>query len=142
MKYLLDTNVFREIGKSRPHEHIRHWLAGVDDSELAISALTIREVARGIARLAVSKPEVADAIQDRAIAVFDAFEGRILPVDRRVAQHWGERLAASEKHVDDAGIAATARIHGLIVVTRNVRHFEPLGVAVLDPFRSPPRRFG
>src|SRR5271156_848164 len=104
MKYLLDTNVFREIGKSRPHNHVRRWLASVGDSELAISALTVREVAKGIARLASLKPEAAKAIEDRTTAVFDAFEGRILAVDRRVAQRWGKRLAVSEKHVDDVGI--------------------------------------
>ena len=86
MKYLLDTNVFREVGKSRPHENVQAWLSGVDDAELAISALTVREVAKGIARLALSKPAVAEAIRMRTGAVFDAFAGRILAVDRAVVR--------------------------------------------------------
>jgi predicted nucleic acid-binding protein len=53
MKYLLDTNIFREIGKSRPHENVSAWLAIVDDADLAISALTVREIAKGVARLAL-----------------------------------------------------------------------------------------
>jgi predicted nucleic acid-binding protein len=69
-------------------------------------------------------------------AIFDAFDERILPIDRAVAAAWGEALGESEKHVDDAGIAATARVHGLVVVTRNVKDFEGRGVTLLDPFKT------
>jgi predicted nucleic acid-binding protein len=107
MKYLLDTNVFREIGKTAPHENVWAWLASVDDAELAISALTVREVAKGVAKLAASKPAIAVDIKARTEAAFDAFEGRILAIDRAVAQAWGKVLAESEKHADDARFAAT-----------------------------------
>jgi predicted nucleic acid-binding protein len=86
MKYLLDTNVFREIGKLQPHDNVSAWLATVDDADLAISALTVREIAKGVAKLSSSKPDVAAQIAARTEAVFDAFAGRILPVDRAVAQ--------------------------------------------------------
>ncbi|CAN5319799.1 type II toxin-antitoxin system VapC family toxin [soil metagenome] len=121
MKYLLDTNVLRELGKTSPHENVVAWLKSVDDGDLAISALTVREIAKGIARLRKTKPETAVALQSAVTAIFDAFVGRILPIDRAVAAAWGEALAASEKHVDDAGLAATARVHGLIVVTETSR---------------------
>ncbi|MFI5012933.1 MAG: hypothetical protein ACHQAY_11350 [Hyphomicrobiales bacterium] len=62
MKYLLDTNVFREIGKTGPHKNVSAWLTSVDDSDLAISALTVREVTKGIAKLALFKPAVAAQI--------------------------------------------------------------------------------
>jgi hypothetical protein len=140
MKYLLDTSVFREIGKSEPHEHVRTWLAGVDDADLAISALTVREVAKGIARLTVSKPAVARAVTARTDAVFQAFAGRILSIDQAVAREWGKALAQSEKHVDDAGFAATARIHDLILVTRNTRDVAMRRVSILNPCKSPPQR--
>jgi predicted nucleic acid-binding protein len=87
VKYLLDTNVFREIGKSEPHKNVRAWLASVDDADLAISALIVREVAKGIAKLAPSKPAVAAEIAARTEAVFDAFAGRILPI----ASGWDAR---------------------------------------------------
>jgi hypothetical protein len=141
MKYLLDTNVFREVGKSRPHENVQAWLLGIDDADLAISALTVREVAKGIARLAVSKPAVAEAIRTRTEAAFDAFAGRILAVDRAIAQAWGEALARSERHGDDAGIAATARVHGLVLVTRNVKDFTTRNVTFLNPYTASPRRY-
>jgi predicted nucleic acid-binding protein len=135
MKYLLDTNVLRELGKTSPHKNVAGWLKSVDDGDLAISALTVREIVKGIAKLREAKPETAVALEAAVTAVFDAFVGRILPIDRAVAATWGEALAAREKHVDDAGLAATARVHGLIVVTRNARDFDGRGVTLLDPFK-------
>jgi predicted nucleic acid-binding protein len=108
--------------------------------ELAISAITVREVAKGVVRLSASKPNVAAVIKARTKATFDAFEGRILPVDRAVAGAWGALLADSKKHVDDAGLAATALMHDLTVVTRNTQHFAGRGVKSLNPYKSPPER--
>jgi predicted nucleic acid-binding protein len=136
MKYLLDTNVLRELGKTSPHKNVAAWLKSVDDADLAISALTVREIAKGVAKLRKTKPETAAALDATVMAVFDAFEGRILSIDRAVAAAWGEALGESEKHADDAGLAATARVHGLLVVTRNVRDFDGRGVKVVDPFKA------
>lgn len=140
MKYLLDTNVLRELGKTSPHKNVAAWLKSVDDADLAISALTVREIAKGVAKLRKTKPEAAAALGATVTAIFDAFEQRILPIDRAVAAAWGETLGESEKHVDDAGLAATAHVHGLIVVTRNVKDFGGRGVKIIDPFKSATRR--
>ena len=78
MKYLLDTNVFREIGKISPHKNVETWLLDVDDADLAISAITVREVAKGITLLRPAKPSVAKEIERRVQTVFNAFEGRTL----------------------------------------------------------------
>jgi predicted nucleic acid-binding protein len=136
MKYLLDTNVLRELGKTSPHKNVAAWLKSVDDADLAISALTVREIAKGVVKLRKTKPDTAAALAATVAAIFDAFDGRILPIDRAVASVWGEALGESEKHVDDAGLAATARVHGLIVVTRNVKDFDWRGVTLLDPFKA------
>jgi predicted nucleic acid-binding protein len=85
MKYLLDTNVFREVGKTLPHPNVSAWLKTVDDADLAVSALTVREVTKGIVRLRALKPDVAAAIEARVATVFVAFSGRILAVDNPVA---------------------------------------------------------
>jgi predicted nucleic acid-binding protein len=136
MKYLLDTNVLRELGKTSPHKNVAAWLKSVNDIDLTISALTVREIAKGVAKLRKTKPETAAALAMTVAAIFDAFDGRILPIDRAVASVWGEALGESEKHVDDVGLAATARVHGLIVVTRNVKDFDGRGVRVFDPFTA------
>lgn len=138
MKYLLDTNVFREIGKQQPHVNVRAWLATVDDADLAVSVLTVREVTKGIIKLRVSKPEVATAIETRVAAIFAAFEGRILPVDRAVAAAWGQMLAEHERYIDDTALAATASVRGLVLATRNVRHVLGRGVVLIDPYKQPP----
>lgn len=140
MKYLLDTNILRELGKTSPHKNVAAWLKSIDDADLAISALTVREIAKGVAKLGKKKPETAAALGATVTAIFDAFEERILPIDRAVAAAWGAALGESEKHVDDAGLAACARVHGLVVVTRNVKDFDRRGVKVIDPFKAAHRR--
>ena len=106
---------------------------------LAISVLTVREVRKGIVRLKAAKPSVANAIEDRVTEVFAAFSERILPVTREIADLWGELLGQSEKNIDDTGLAPTARVHSLVLVTRNIRHVAGRGVATLDPFKTSPR---
>ena len=97
MKYLLDTNIFREIGRSEPDRHVAAWLNGVDDTDLAISALTVREVRKGIEKLRVKKPAIAGQIEARASAAFDAFGEHILPVTREVADLWGSASRRKRK---------------------------------------------
>jgi len=139
MRFLLDTNVFREIGKTEPQTNVAAWLHTVDDVDLAISALTVREVRKGIVKLAVKKPDVAKLIEERVRETFDAFGHRILPVTREIADLWGDLLAQSDKHTDDTGLVATARIHGLTLVTRNLDDVSGRGATALDPFKRVPK---
>ncbi|MDP3749701.1 MAG: PIN domain-containing protein [Phenylobacterium sp.] len=85
--------------------------------------------------------ETAEHAQQQ-LAKLDAFEksydGRIIPIDGPVAAEWARLLGAKDKNQRDMAIAATARVHGLVIVTRNVKDFEGRGVRVLDPFKSPP----
>ena len=142
MRFLLDTNVFREIGRAAPHANVAAWLAKVDDGDLAISVLTVREVRKGIVRLRATKPNVADDIERRVMANLSLFGDRILPVTREIADLWGELLGRSEKNLDDTGLAATARVHGLVLVTRNIRHVAGRGASTLDPFKTSPKISG
>jgi predicted nucleic acid-binding protein len=82
---------------------------------------------------------VADQIEERVRRLFDAFGERILPVTREIAELWGELLAQSDKHVDDTGLVATARVHRLTMVTRNLKHVSGRGAMALDPFKPAPR---
>lgn len=139
MKYLLDTNVFREVGKDAPHQHVGAWLNRVNDTDLTVSALTVREIRKGIARLRGSKPEIAALIAARVDTALSALGDRLLPVTREIAELWGELLGESEKHIDDTGLAATARVHGLVLVTRNLDHVAGRGADTLDPYKAAPK---
>jgi toxin FitB len=139
MRFLLDTNVFREIGKTAPDANVAAWLDSVDAADLAISALTVREVCKGIVKLRARKRDIAGRIEERVRRAFIAFGDRILPVTREIAELWGELLAQSDKHVDDAALVATARVHGLTLVTRNLKHVSGRGATILDPFMRAPK---
>jgi len=136
LKYLLDTNVLKEIGRAEPHENVSAWLDTVDDSELAISVLSVREIAKGIEKKRKTDEAVADAISKAAEAIFAAYQGRILPVDEAIARQWGQLLGRSDKNADDTGLAATALVNNLVVVTRNVADFKGRNVQLLDPFKK------
>jgi toxin FitB len=139
MRFLLDTNVFREINKTRPDANVAAWLDSVDDADLAISALTVGEVRKGVIRLRDRKRDVADQIEERVRTAFDVFGERILPVTREIAELWGELLAHSDKHAYDTILVATARVRGLTLVTRNLKHLSGRGAAALDPFKPAPK---
>lgn len=138
MNFLLDTNTFRDVEHPTPHPNVAAWLAQVDDLDLAISVITVREVVKGIWRLRARKPDAAAALSERVARSFAAYSPRVLLVTQEVAALWGELLAQREKHIDDTGLAATARVHGLVLVTRNVADFAGRGCRVLDPFASRP----
>lgn len=133
MRHLLDTNVLSDARRRRS-PRLERWIAAQPVGELAISAVTILELERGIRRL-----ERSDAVGARPLRrwldddVMSLFDGRILPVDARVA------AAAAALHVPDpmpemdALIAATALARDLTLVTRNVDDFRRTTVRVLDP---------
>jgi toxin FitB len=139
MRFLLDTNVFREIGKTRPDANVAAWLNAVDDTDLVISAITVCEIRKGVHKLRTRKHDVADQIEQRVRRAFDAFGDRVLPVTREIAELWGELLAQSDKHADDTGLVATARVHRLTLVTRNLKHVSGRGATTLDPFKPAPK---
>lgn len=137
MKYLLDTNVLKEIGRPEPHENVASWLDTIDDTDLAISVISVREISKGIEKKRKTDEAVADMIAKAADAIFAAYQGRILPVDEAVARCWGKMLGQSDKNTDDAGLAATAQVNELVIVTRNVADFQGRSVIILDPFKKP-----
>lgn len=138
MLYLLDTNVFREIQKGDDgHVNVRAWLETVDDADLRLSVMTVREVSRGIARLAKKKPALAVEIRERLDELLAAYAGRVVEVDGEVAQEWGGLEGERDKHRDDLAFVATARVRGMVLLTRNVKDLRGRGVRVLNPFTKP-----
>ena len=138
MLYLLDTNVFREIQKGDDgHVNVRAWLETVDDADLRLSVMAVREVSRGIARLAKKKPALAVEIRERLDELLAAYAGRVVEVDGEVAQEWGGLEGERDKHRDDLAFVATARVRGMVLLTRNVKDLRGRGVRVLNPFTKP-----
>lgn len=135
--YLIDTIVLSELRKRDRHPGVLRWLRGKAEEALFLSAVTIGEIERGMARQRVRNPVFAEALGSWLDRTVEIYAERILAVDPTVARRWG-RLAARIGHGGaDLLIAATALEHGLTVVTGNVRHFAPTGVLVEDPFADP-----
>lgn len=131
--YLLDTNVVSELRRARPHGAVLAWLEAVDDADLHLSAVTIGAIQAGIEITREQDAAKASEIEAWLEQVSGTFN--VLPMDARAFRAWARMMhGRSDDLIEDAMIAATADVHNLTVVTRNVRDFEGLGVGVLDPF--------
>jgi predicted nucleic acid-binding protein len=131
--YLLDTNVVSELKKTRPHGGVLAWLRSVDDRDLHLSAVTLGEIQSGIE--ITREQDQAKAAEIEAWANEVAATWNILPMDTAAFREWAKLMhRRSDTLIGDAMIAATARVHGLQVVTRNVRDFKEFGVGILNPY--------
>lgn len=133
--YLLDTNVISELRKVRPHGAVVAWLEGVRDGDLHLSAVTLGEIQAGAE--ITRERDAAKAAEIEAWLELVAGTWNVLAADGPVFRAWARLMhARDDRLIEDALIAATALVHGLTVVTRNVKDFRKLGVAVLDPFAT------
>ena len=131
--YLLDTNVISELRRTRPHGSVLAWLRNTPDSDLHLSAVTIGELQAGVEATRENNPEKAAEIERWIDKLAETWN--VLPMDAQPFRCWAKLMhGRTNKLIEDAMIAATAHIHDLTVVTRNVRDFVSLGVPTLDPF--------
>lgn len=138
MRFLLDTMVISEPARPRPDSRVIAWLKGQQPSDFALSALTFGEIEKGVALMARGKRR--DALAEWLTTTLPAlFPGRVLSMDMDVAREWG-RLSALRQQagrplpVIDGLLVASAVIHGLTLVTRNVGDCGGLGAPVLNPW--------
>ncbi len=134
MSYLLDTNVLSEPLKSQPAREVEEWFEAVLPDSLHVSVLSLGEIRSGIERLGDGRRKA------RLVRWLDAelpawFGERVLPIDKVVADRWG-RLLATHRQLDpvDGLLAATALVHNLTMVTRNVRDFQVAGLELENPW--------
>jgi toxin FitB len=136
---LLDTNVVSELRKgARASPRVRTWFEGVASEEIHLSVLVVGEVRRGIERIRARDARQAAALERWLSTVVASHAERILPVDTRVAEQWGRLTATRPGSVIDTLMAATAMVHGLVLVTRNVEDVAWTGVSYLNPFEPAP----
>jgi predicted nucleic acid-binding protein len=138
--FVLDTNVVSELRKVRAGKSdvkVARWADGVDAIELYVSAITILELETG-----VLLKERCDPVQGAILRtwmdnhVLPEFNGRVLPVDTDVARRCARLHVPDPRGQRDALIAATALVHGMTMVTRNLADFEPTGVKLVNPWND------
>jgi len=135
LSYLIDTNIISEVRKGeRCDPNVAAWYDTIDDADIYLSVLILGEVRNGIERVRPRDPVQAQALEDWLGAVRQAFAGRILPVDDVVAEEWGRMGARRPVSTIDALLAATAKVHGLTLATRNTADVGDLGASIVNPF--------
>lgn len=132
--FLLDTNVISALAKRRHYAKVEGWIGRQRNGDLFISVISIGEIERGIALLRGKDRNFAAALAIWLDQIINLYGDRVLPFALAPARRWGHLSALVGHDSADLRIAATAIERGLTVVTRNVAHFKPTGVAVLNPF--------
>jgi toxin FitB len=138
VKYLLDTCLISELVKKEPNSAVLAWLDAQDEQSLFLSVLNLGELQKGVNKLADgAKKDVLHAWLRHELV--ERFSGRILAVDQETALCWGSLQGEAERKgeklpVMDSLIAATAAVHGMLVVTRNTKDMERCGAQVFNPW--------
>lgn len=135
MRSLVDTNVLSELRKGpRCHPGVAAWLAACSPEDLFLSVLVIGDIRRGVERIRRRDRATAHVLDAWLARVLSSHGDRILPVDLAVAEEWGRFDPVRPIPVIDGLMAATARVHGLTLVTRNSRDVARTGVAYFNPW--------
>jgi predicted nucleic acid-binding protein len=138
--YVLDTNVVSALRRPDREPLVADWARTVPLVDQYVTALTVAEIERGVVRKEQTDPAQGTVLR-RWLAehVLPGFAGRVLPFDLPAARILARYPVPEHAPYDDAQIAAVAEAHGMTVVTRNLRHFTPLGVRVFSPWEQSPR---
>lgn len=134
--FLLDTNVVSELRRAAPHPQVLRWRDRHQHADMFLSVLVVGELRQGVERLRPKDPARAALLDTWLDGLIARYASRILPVTAQVAQEWGRLNVPPMPPAVDGLIAATARVHNLILVTRNTSHVARTGVAVVNPFEA------
>jgi len=141
VNFLIDTNIISEVRKGeRCDANVTAWYDMLDDGDLYLSVLVLGEIRKGVERIRSKDGAQAQALEDWLSAVNEAFVGRILPIDEAVSEEWGRMAAVRPVSTVDALLAATAKVHGMTLATRNMSDVADLGASVVNPFEPTANR--
>ncbi|MPZ87516.1 MAG: PIN domain-containing protein [Nitriliruptorales bacterium] len=138
MSFLLDTNVLSEACKPQGDPSVKAWIEGSSGSDLYLSVLVVGEIRQGIERLLRRDPGQARVFDAWLRRLQEQYRDRVLDVTAAVAEEWGRLNVPDPLPPVDALLAATAKVHGLTLVTRNTEGVARSGVALLNPFLPNP----
>jgi predicted nucleic acid-binding protein len=134
IRYLLDTNIISEIRKPKPHGGVVAWFMGLRDEQICLSAVTLGELQEGIERTRKQDSTKARAIEAWVDALEDS--SNVLPMEGRSFREMARMMMDKDYLLYDIMIAATARLHGLTVATRNEKDVRHLGADIINPFKA------
>jgi predicted nucleic acid-binding protein len=134
MRYLLDTNIVSEISQRTPNSGVLTWFDAAEDTDLSISVITIGEIRKGIEQKRRTDPGRAERLERTLNTIRTDYRGRIIAVSEEVAEEWGRMCMVYPNHPVDNLLSATAKIHGMTLVTRNIRDVEIHDISCFNPF--------
>ena len=138
MSYLLDTNIVSEINRRTPNSGVLHWFDDTEETDLFISVITMGEIRRGIEQIRrrnqMDDERRAARLEQALNALRNDYRGRFIPISEEIAEEWGRMCAVYPNHPVDNLLSATARVHDMTLVTRNIRDVEIHNISCLNPF--------
>ena len=140
MSYLLDTNVISELVKNTPNEGVLKWCDGINSEKLYLSVISIGEIRKGVAGIRESHRQEKISLW-LEIELPNYFEERILNIDLKIADMWGQLQSKNKDYTlpaIDELIAATAQVHNLALVTRNTKDYNQMSINVINPWKTDP----
>jgi predicted nucleic acid-binding protein len=139
VSFLLDTNVLSEARKPAGNANVKAWIASVNGTDLYLSVLVLGEVRQGIERLRRRDTQQAEVYERWLAELRRHYADRIVPITVEIAEEWGRLNSSDPRPAIDSLLAASAKVMGLTLVTRNTADVASTGVAVLNPFEAPAR---
>jgi predicted nucleic acid-binding protein len=138
MSYLLDTNIVSEINRRTPNSGVLQWFDDTEETDLFISVITMGEIRRGIEQIRrrnqMDDERRAARLEQALNALRNDYRGRFIPISEEIAEEWGRMCAVYPNHPVDNLLSATARVHDMTLVTRNIRDVEIHNISCLNPF--------
>lgn len=132
--YLLDTNIVSEVRKRNGSELVKSWIDSALGPTLYLSAMSVGEIRCGIELRRQRDPKQAFVLERWLARLYESFRDRIVPITPDIAEEWGRLNCVRPLPTADGLLAATAKVHGWSIVSRNVKDFDGTGVVVINPF--------